>query len=111
ERLTAAKNELVRAEQLALVGRLAAGVAHEVGNPLMGILGYLSLLKSKPNLPEDLPQYVSRIEDEVQRIDGIVRGLLDLGCPPRATRVLLPLKSVVTACVELIRTGKEYANI
>lgn len=110
ERLTATKHELVRAEQLALVGRLAAGVAHEVGNPLMGILGYLSLLKSRPNLPDELGQYVSRIEDEVQRIDGIVRGLLDLGRPPRATRVTLPLKAVVNGCVELIRTGKDFSN-
>lgn len=111
ERLTAAKNELVRAEQLALVGRLAAGVAHEVGNPLMGILGYLSLLKAKPNLPDDADQYINRIEDELQRIDGIVRGLLDLGRPPRATCVSLPLRPVAHACAELVRTGKEFGGV
>lgn len=110
ERLTAAKNELVRAEQLALVGRLAAGVAHEVGNPLMGILGYLSLLRNKP-LPDDAGSYVTKIEEEVQRIDGIVRGLLELGRPPRATKVPLPLRQVVHACVELVSTGKDFANV
>ena len=49
--ITRAQEELVAAERLATVGRLAAGVAHEVGNPLSGILGYLSLLRS-PTPPE-----------------------------------------------------------
>lgn len=110
-RLAATTSELIRAEQLALVGRLAAGVAHEVGNPLMGILGYLSLLKAKQSLPDDTEQYVTRIEEEVQRIDRIVRGMLDLGRPPRATKVQLPLKAVVQSCVELVRTGKDFTGL
>src|SRR5260370_7572347 len=47
ERLTRAQTELVSAARLATVGELAAGVAHEIGNPLAGILGYLSIARSK----------------------------------------------------------------
>lgn len=111
ERLTAARNELVRAEQLALLGRLAAGVAHEVGNPLMGVLGYVSLLKAKPELSKDILDYANNIEAEVQRIDGIVRGLLELGRPLRATKVPLSLSDVVSSCVRLVRAGKDFGGV
>lgn len=111
ERLTRAQSELIRSEQLALLGRLAAGIAHEVGNPLMGILGYLSLLKDKPNVTPDVREYVVRIESEVQRIDGIVRGLLDLGRAPRAVPVPLELRSVAQSCAELLKGGKEFVEV
>lgn len=43
--LKKAQDDVVRAEKLALVGRLSAGIAHEIGNPLGIVTGYLSLLK------------------------------------------------------------------
>ncbi|MFL5319166.1 MAG: histidine kinase dimerization/phospho-acceptor domain-containing protein, partial [Myxococcaceae bacterium] len=67
ERLTRAQAELIRSEQLALLGRVAAGIAHEVGNPLTGILGYLSLLKDKPSSGPEVRNYLALIESEVQR--------------------------------------------
>src|SRR6266851_4139365 len=86
ERLTRAQTELVSAARLATVGELAAGVAHEVGNPLGGILGYLALARSRLSAPKELKEYLDRIDAEVQRIDLIVHGLLDLGRPARGTR-------------------------
>ncbi len=73
ERLLDAQRQLVRAEKLASVGRLAAGVAHEVGNPLSAIGTYLEVLKKRGG-DSDL---VRSMELEAGRIDRIVRGLLD----------------------------------
>ncbi|AGC47637.1 sensor histidine kinase [Myxococcus stipitatus DSM 14675] len=109
-RLARAQTELVTSERLATVGRLAAGVAHEVGNPLAGILGYLSLVRMKAPTPE-LKDYVERIDQEVQRIDRIVRGLLDLGRPETASPGPVDVSSVVETCVRLVRAAPELAGV
>ncbi len=67
-----AQQQLVRAEKLAGIGRLSAGIAHEVGNPLGAIANFVAVLRRRgvePNVLADL-------EREVERIDRIVRGLL-----------------------------------
>jgi len=74
------QKEMVKIEKLASLDRLSAGVAHEIGNPLNNILGYLSLLKSqlKPSDNTEVFDYISRIESELKRIDAIIRGMLSL---------------------------------
>jgi signal transduction histidine kinase len=109
-RLARAQTELVSSERLATVGRLAAGVAHEVGNPLSGILGYVSLARMKANTPE-LKDFLERINHEVQRIDRIIRGLLDLGRPGSASLGPVEVGSVVETCVRLVRAAPELAGV
>jgi signal transduction histidine kinase len=109
-RLARAQTELVSAERLATVGKLAAGVAHEVGNPLSGILGYLSLARMRAPTPE-LRDYLDRIDHEVQRIDGIVRGLLDLGRPGSGALAPVDVGRVAQTCVELVRAGPELEQV
>jgi signal transduction histidine kinase len=111
-RLRQAQAELVASEQLATVGRLAAGVAHEVGNPLSGILGYLSLARSlRPNSGPELEDFLQRIETEVQRINGIVRSLLELGRPARANLGPVALAPLVESCVTLLRAGPDFSGV
>lgn len=66
------QSQLVRAEKLAGIGRLAAGIAHEVGNPLAAISNYVGVLRRR----EADAAVVADLEQEIQRIDQIVRGLL-----------------------------------
>ena len=72
-----AQNDMIRSEKMATAGRLATGVAHEIGNPLGIILGYLELLKRGDLSREETEDFIGRIEAEVNRIHQIIRELLD----------------------------------
>jgi signal transduction histidine kinase len=73
------QEKLVQQEKLAGIGRLAAGVAHEINNPLAVILGYARLLAKRADSAGRADLQV--IEDETLRAKGIVDGLLDLSRP------------------------------
>jgi len=108
--MTAALKEhqerLLQSERLAVVGRLAAGVAHEINNPLGVILGYVKLLEKKA--PSEALADLAVIEDETQRAREIVRGLLDLARPERMAGERVDLREVcdeVAARLEESRAG------
>jgi two-component system NtrC family sensor kinase len=109
KKLSEARDSLVRSEKLATVGRLAAGVAHEVGNPLGAILGYLELAKSKAPAAGE---YLESIDREVARIDRTVRELLDFSRPSANAAELRPvnLKDSVSAAVRLASVQKRLKN-
>jgi len=71
------RNEMVRAEKLASVGRLAAGLAHEIGNPIGIVQGFLGLLRQDDLSDAERKEFVERSEKELERINRLVRGLLD----------------------------------
>lgn len=75
--LTAAQESLVRSEKLASVGRLGAGIAHEIGNPLAAIVGLLELLREGGLEAEEQAQFLERAHKETERIQRILRDLLD----------------------------------
>lgn len=80
EELGQTRSELLRSEKMASVGHLAAGMAHEVGNPLAAVVGYLALLKRE--LPAGRQQEIAEhAAVEVERIDRLVRDLLDYAKP------------------------------
>ena len=83
ERLLHEQAQLVRAEKLASVGRLAAGIAHEIGNPLGAISGYTHLLRVNAAGNAPALEALGGLERETTRIDRIVRGLLDYARPRR----------------------------
>jgi signal transduction histidine kinase len=76
--LKKAQNDVIRAEKLATVGRLTSGIAHEIGNPIGIVLGYLDLLKQTDLGPEERNDFIARSEKEITRIYHIIRQLLDM---------------------------------
>jgi two-component system NtrC family sensor kinase len=81
--LKQAQKDIIRAEKLASVGRLSAGIAHEIGNPIGIINGYLELLKGNDISNTDREEFLQRTEAELKRIDTIIRQLLDFSRPSR----------------------------
>lgn len=73
--LRRAQDALVRTEKLAGVGRLAAGLAHELGNPLAAVRGYLELVVSSPGADND--EILRRAQIDVERMHRLLRNLLD----------------------------------
>lgn len=88
EDLQRTRKELVFAEKMATVGRLAAGVAHEVGNPLASIIGFVDLLDDDEDgtLAAD---FLPRIRKELDRIHHIIRELLSYARPSDGTQEAL----------------------
>ena len=80
---------LLRVQKIASVAEVAAGVAHEINNPLGIIQNYITLLKRKPAIDDDSQQKLNKVEDELQRISGIVESLLSF-----SRRKTLPMKRV-----------------
>jgi signal transduction histidine kinase len=101
ERLLNDQTQLIRAEKLASVGRLAAGVAHEIGNPLGAINGYVHLLRGAARESREI-EAVDGLEREAARIDRIVRGLLDYARPRRRTPIAIDINDVVQGVVTLL---------
>jgi two-component system NtrC family sensor kinase len=97
--LKQAQDEIIRSEKLASVGRLAAGIAHEIGNPIGITLGYLELINKNKTTADEQKDFLIRIESEVTRVNQIIRHLLDFSRPsngqPQETHVHELIRSTV----------------
>ncbi len=102
DQLTRARGEALRAEQLAAVGQLAAGLAHELRNPLMS----MKLLVQAAVADNDDPQLSHRdlgiLEDEIGRLEQLVQTFLDFARPPMPQPRLLDLVDVVAGVTEFV---------
>ena len=104
DRLLEERAHLVRVEKMASVGRLAAGIAHEIGNPLGAITGYTHLLRTAETGSQQRSDAVAGLERESARIDRIIRGLLDYARAKSRTPSDVDLNDVARAVVDLLNT-------
>lgn len=103
ERLQAREREILRAEQLAAVGQLAAGVAHEVRNPLTGIK-MLVEAALRPADPTPLTREdLDLIRAEIGRLERTTQGLLDFARPPRPNRRPHDVRGLIAQAADLAR--------
>src|SRR6478672_682655 len=102
ERLLEEQAHLVRAEKLASVGRLAAGIAHEIGNPLGALNGYSHILRGRVGGDALALEAVTGFERETTRIDRIVRGLLDYARPKRPSPTPIDINESIRHVADLL---------
>jgi signal transduction histidine kinase len=107
------ERQLFHAERLTTVGRLAAGIAHEINNPLEGMANYLSLAKDDLGRG-DVAAVARRLEGVTQGLDraaGVVRQVLAHADPATAPRTAVDLGAIVAQTMEFMRSRSEFAGI
>jgi len=109
--LEEAKSELVRSERMAAVGELAAGLSHEIDNPIGVILGFAELLLE--DMPEDDPRHedLSQIVEESKRCKRIVRGLLDFSRPPVLGVIPTDVSEVARRTADAARSQRLFKRV
>ncbi|MBM4446818.1 MAG: PAS domain S-box protein [Chloroflexi bacterium] len=88
------------ASRLASVGEMAAGIAHEINNPLTGVIGYSELLMQE-DVPEHIRSDLEVIHDGAKRVAGIVKGLLTFARQTRPERTVVDINQVIEVVLRL----------
>jgi signal transduction histidine kinase len=109
--LKQAQKEIIRAEKLASVGRLSAGIAHEIGNPIGIIIGYLDLLKQKDIKDKEKNEFITRTEKEINRINTIIRQLLDFSRPSKEGMKAVSAHEIIKDVLNVINVQPFLSNI
>ncbi len=114
--LARAQERLVRSERLASVGRLAAGLAHEIGNPIAAILGFEELLLQGGLDAAEQRDFLERMKRETERIHRILRDLLDFARPaaqrlPGEPEAAGDVREAVNDVVALVKPQKALRGV
>jgi two-component system NtrC family sensor kinase len=109
--LNSARLEVIRSEKMASVGLLAAGTAHEIGTPLSAIMGYAGILLDEFKGDPVKADYLKRIEAESERIDRIVRGLLDYARPSTSFFDETDVTMVFTSTLDMLEEQGALKNV
>ena len=104
------QQQVDQSEKLAVIGQLAAGVAHEIGNPLASISSIVQILqrKSKDKFTSD---QLINVKDNINRISKIVRELVDLSRPPSHDLIITQVNEVVKTAVGIVKYDKRVKKV
>jgi PAS domain S-box-containing protein len=105
------RNRLVQSEKLAALGQFVAGIAHELNNPLQGVLGHLELLRRTGAFPKPLRRDIQRIYREADRAAKIVRNLLVFAGSRRLVRRRTSINAALSRVLSLRAPAFRAANI
>jgi signal transduction histidine kinase len=109
--LKKAQGDIIQAEKLASVGRLTSGIAHEIGNPIGIVLGYLELLQQSDIAASERNEYIQRAQAEINRISIILRQLLDFSRPSPGSTEIVSVHALLEDILEIVRVQPLMAHI
>ena len=104
------QNEMVEKEKMVAIGQIAAGIAHEVGNPLSSISSIVQMLKRKGS-SEPMREQLDLIETHIRRISGTVRQLVHLARPRPARWERLNVGQTLEEAIDLISFDRRARNV
>lgn len=103
--------ELERAQQLATVGELASGVAHEIRNPLTGVIGALEVVRRKMNGGDESLRLIDEARAQLHRIESTTTQLLEYARPPELRLIDVDLVGVVERAMRIVQSTAEKAGV
>jgi PAS domain S-box-containing protein len=106
-----ARELVAQSEKLAAIGRLAAGIMHEINNPLATIGACAESMALDASFADGEPEYLKIIESEVQRCKRIIDGLLDFSRPRAQERVSLQVNTVVERALFLLKHHARFKQL
>jgi len=111
EELRKTENQLIQSDKVASLGKLAAGVAHEINSPLTGILTYSSLLLKAKEEGDPDKEDLEVIVNETNRCKKIVKGLLDFARQTEPQKVLSDINEVIDKSIDLVSHQASMQNV
>ena len=103
--------QIQRAERLAAIGQIAAGVAHEIRNPLASISGSIELLRTSPQASEDDKTLMNIVNREIKRLNELITDLLDYANPRPTEPVDFDLGMMVRETLQVARAEQAFAQV
>ncbi|MEK6200824.1 MAG: ATP-binding protein [Desulfobulbaceae bacterium] len=111
QQLRATQQKMIQTEKMAAIGRLAAGLAHEIGNPLGIVQGYLEMLGQSGLSKEEQQQFSNRSMLELERINRLIHQLLDFSRTRTDDSSMVAIHPLLTKLVDMLQDQKELAGL
>lgn len=104
------QQQVTQSEKLAVIGQLAAGVAHEIGNPLTSISSIVQLMQRKSK-DDFMNEQLAQVKENIDRISKIVRELVDFSRPPGYERMLIQITDVIKTALGIVKYDKRVKKV
>jgi two-component system, NtrC family, sensor histidine kinase AtoS len=101
---------LQRAEHLRTTGELATGLAHEIKNPMAGIKVTMEALAGEPYITQEDRSVLFQVIDEIKRIDGLIKGLLNFARPPKPQFMSTDVNAVLDAAAQMVLQNRPASS-
>ncbi len=111
QELKQSRDKLIQAERLATAGKMSASFAHEIRNPLSSMRMLSQMLMQKPEMSTEQRQSLQYILEEIERIDTIVKGLMDFARPVTLNLEQQPLVPILQSVLSLMEANLTHHQI